>query len=273
MLPTPSTTHLTFSNIYPPSEDTFVFLDTLSSPAETSFLHTRYPATTRPPLALEIGTGSGVILAFLNAHAHTILGRADLLTIGTDLNRFACLGTRETVKRAVGDIVKGTSGEGGLDGKTDGEGVRQWVSGFFLDSLLADLSTPLKPQTIDLLIFNPPYVPTPTLPSPPAQDPPTMTTFEQDSHLLSLSYAGGPDGMATTDRLLQRLPDILSLDRGVAYILLCEQNKPEDVKESVRGWGVGWKVETVGRSGKAAGWEKLQILRIWRVGATTTEPT
>jgi release factor glutamine methyltransferase len=271
MLPTPSTTHLTFSNVYPPSEDTFVFLDTLSSPAETSFLHARYPTTTKAPLALEIGTGSGVILAFLNAHAHTILGRADLLTIGTDLNRFACLGTRETVRKAVGDAVKGASGEGGLDEKAEGEGAKEWISGIFLDPLLADLSTPLKPQTIDLLIFNPPYVPTPTLPSPPIQEPPTTTTFEQDSHLLSLAYAGGPNGMATTDRLLQQLPDILSLDRGVAYILLCEQNRPEEVKERVRRWGVGWKVETVGRSGRAAGWEKLQILRIWRLGATSAE--
>ncbi|KAI9781183.1 MAG: S-adenosylmethionine-dependent methyltransferase [Geoglossum umbratile] len=272
MLPTPSTTHLTFSNIYPPSEDTFLLLDTLSSPAETSFLHARYPTATVTPLALEIGTGSGVILAFLTAHAHTILGRADLLTIGTDLNRFACLGARDTVERAVGGVGKEGGGDGGLGGKADGQGKRDWVSGIFLDPLLADLSTPLKSQTVDLLIFNPPYVPTPTLPSPPTEAPPAIPSFEQDSHLLSLSYAGGPNGMATTDRLLQQLPDILSPERGVAYILLCEQNRPEEVKKRFKARGEGWDVETVGRSGRAAGWEKLQVLRIWRTGAVDTGP-
>lgn len=71
--------------------------------------------------------------------------------------------------------------------------------------------------------------------------------------------------METTDRLLSQLSEILSPDRGVAYILLCAQNKPEEVKSRIKGWGTGWAVETVGTSGKKGGWEKLQIIRIWRI--------
>lgn len=83
--------------------------------------------------------------------------------------------------------------------------------------------------------------------------------------------------METTDRLIASLPSTLS-PRGVAYILLCAQNKPEVVKERIRAWspsspssseaerGQKWKAETVGFSGKQAGWEKLQIVRIWRDG-------
>jgi len=117
-------------------------------------------------------------------------------------------------------------------------------------------------------VFNPPYVPTAELPDlPPSGDSATQTLFEDDSKLLALSYAGGVDGMETTDRLLASLPDILSKQRGCAYILLCAQNKPEKVKEGIKGWGLGWTAKTVGSSGKRAGWEKLQIIRVWRENA------
>lgn len=71
--------------------------------------------------------------------------------------------------------------------------------------------------------------------------------------------------METTDRLIEALPVVLS-ERGLAYILLCAQNKPEEVKERIRVMGGEgkWKAETVGTSGKQAGWEKLQIVRVWR---------
>jgi len=47
-------------------------------------------------------------------------------------------------------------------------------------------------------------------------------------------------------------------------VLLCAQNKPEAVKASIRAWSGNWCAETVGSSGKKAGWEKLVIVRIWR---------
>lgn len=70
--------------------------------------------------------------------------------------------------------------------------------------------------------------------------------------------------MMVTNRMLEQIPDILSADRGVAYLLLCAQNNPELVKQRIREWGAGWMAETVGSSGKKAGWEKLVIVRIWR---------
>jgi len=92
----------------------------------------------------------------------------------------------------------------------------------------------------------------------------TKTTFEDDSKLLALSYAGGADGMETTDRLLESLPDILSQTTGCAYILLCAQNKPENVKATIKSWRGRWATETVGSSGNKGGWEKLQVIRVWR---------
>ena len=116
---------------------------------------------------------------------------------------------------------------------------------------------------VDVLVFNPPYVPTEELPDLNVMEK-RAPSWEEDSRLLALSYAGGKEGMETTDRLLDALPGILSA-RGCAYILLCAQNRPEVVKERIRGWGGGWGVETAATSGKKGGWEKLQIIRIWRI--------
>lgn len=253
MLPTPSTSHVSFDSVYEPAEDSFLFLDTLASPRESAWLRARFrepsPRDAAGPVLLEVGTGSGVVVAFAAAHADRILGRADVLALGTDVNVLACVGSAQTVSTAVGANAA--------------------TSAVFGDIVNADLAGPLRAGVVDVLLFNPPYVPTEAVPD--QQQPgrevgraPT-STFERDSWLLSLSYAGGVDGMEVTDRLLAELPRILHPVRGVAYVLLCAQNRPSDVRDRMQGLP-GFAAELVSSSGKQAGWEKLQILRIWRVG-------
>lgn len=247
MLPTPSTSHVDSSRIYEPAEDSYLLLDTLSSITEASFLQQRFPPKTPCPLILEVGTGSGVVLAFVNAYTKHILGRTDVATLGADLNLFACKAAAQTVKLAA---------------KESG------IAGTLLDVVLGDLASSLIPGSVDVLIFNPPYVPTEELPRQPenAADEglDRNAEFERDSHLLSLSYAGGVDGMETTNRLLGEIPSVLSRT-GVAYVLLCKQNKPREVVEQIQAWPGGWNADIVGSSGKQAGWEKLCVVRIWRV--------
>lgn len=89
-----------------------------------------------------------------------------------------------------------------------------------------------------------------------------------ESRYLELTYAGGPTGMVTTDRFLDGLEGVLS-PRGVLYLLLCAQNKPEEVAERLRAGGYGkkgvrWQVEKVGSSGRKGGWEVLSVWRVWR---------
>lgn len=273
MLPTPSTLHVPFERVYEPAEDSYLLLDTLSSDSEKAFLQTHFAPQTAPEqdidtlqsndvpdsnplLVAEIGTGSGVVLAFVTANAQVIFGHADISTVGVDINIHACKATEGTVKIA-----------------TEEQKSKNIQCGKYLGNFLGDLAAPLMPGSVDVLIFNPPYVPTAELPAAPERievgsgnngKHEIQTTFEEDSHFLELSYAGGVDGMETTDRLLESLPAVLSSAKGVAYILLCAQNKPEAVKERIRAWGGGWTAETVGSSGKKAGWEKLQIIRIWR---------
>ena len=73
MLPTPSTSHVNYDQIYEPSEDSYLLLDTLSSPVEVDFLCPRFPPGSPSPLVLEVGTGSGVVIAFVLANAERIL--------------------------------------------------------------------------------------------------------------------------------------------------------------------------------------------------------
>ncbi|RMD43346.1 hypothetical protein DV735_g1718, partial [Chaetothyriales sp. CBS 134920] len=184
-LPTPSTSHLDFATIYEPAEDSFLFLDTLSSTTESAFLHSRF----------DVGTGSGVILAFASAHADRIFGPdRHVLTLGVDVNIDACRGAAET----------------------------------------ADLTSALRRGSVDVLVFNPPYVPTETVPGVIIRDDDggdnvagdeqeqrknkEISRFERESWLLALSYAGGQDGMEVTERLLAQVPQVLSA-RGVAYVL------------------------------------------------------
>ncbi|TLD22726.1 hypothetical protein PspLS_07394 [Pyricularia sp. CBS 133598] len=250
MLPTPSTSHVDYNRIYEPAEDSFLFLDTISSPSETTFLTSRFQ-NSPTPLVVEVGTGSGVVIGFVAAQARHIFGggHGAVVTAGVDVNAFACAATAETVRRAVKDEKEESGG----------------TTGLYLGSVQADLGSPLRPGQVDVLMFNPPYVPTPEMPGRDveAELQKGGGDFARDSYLLELSYAGGRDGMETTDRLIEALPGLLS-DRGCAYILLCAQNKPEEVKRRILGFGDEWRVHMAGSSGKQAGWEKLQIIRIWR---------
>ncbi|KAK2750605.1 S-adenosylmethionine-dependent methyltransferase [Myotisia sp. PD_48] len=263
MLPTPSTSHLSFDSIYEPAEDSYLFLDTLSDSEEISWLSSRFNKTrSSPPIILEVGTGSGVVLSFLAANSKHILGRSDILTLGTDVNEIACTATRKTVEIA---IKEDRAVENSGDIERDAADARAILHP--LAVITADLCSPFRAGTVDILLFNPPYVPTselPHLPEPTDVSSASQSKFERESYLLSLSYAGGELGMETTNRLLASIPSILSRDRGVAYVLLCAQNKPQDVMQQIKNWGTGWSVEIAGRSGVKAGWERLIIIRIWR---------
>ena len=111
-----------------------------------------------------------------------------------------------------------------------------------------------------MLVFNPPYVPTELV----------EDGEEGEEGWIGVACGGGVDGMEVTNRVLEGLDDYLS-ERGVAYILLCERNKPEVVAERLRngeyggGGGVKWVVEKVGSSGKRGGWEVLGIWRVMRI--------
>ncbi|KAF3937710.1 hypothetical protein ABW19_dt0202372 [Dactylella cylindrospora] len=202
-LPTPSTSHITSQPVYPPSEDSYLLLDAFSLPAEIAFLTTRFPQSTPSPLLVEIGTGSGVVSAFLAAHAKLLFNRQDLITLGLDVSFTANATTNTTVSKACREHAS--------------------TSAVFLGSATSDLTSALVPCCVDILVFNPPYVPTADLPSLSTLrgrqqkvlvNSKSQEDYDMEEYLLSLTYAGGEKGMGTTDRLLDQLDEVLS-ERGV----------------------------------------------------------
>lgn len=204
--------------------------------------------------------------------------------------RRACAGAARDCRGAHGGRERERDeGEGNREGDGDGDGEGREGEGRgrgkgcppLLALLTADLTTPLRSASVDILIFNPPYVPTsslPSLPTPFSHSTPSSSSFlppSSDAHLLELSYAGGIHGTQVLNRLLAQLPTVLDRDRGVAYVLLCASNGPAEVVGRVRAWGEGgeggggqrgkWGAEFVGGLGKRGGWERLVVVRIWKV--------
>ncbi|RKP14314.1 N6-adenine-specific DNA methyltransferase 1 [Piptocephalis cylindrospora] len=173
--------------VYEPAEDTFLLLDALEGDASllTSLL---------PRVCLEIGSGSGCALTFLS----TLLGPKNAVYMATDINALCTHATLETGKRALTQI----------------------------DPIRTDLVHGLRlgnPGMVDILLFNPPYVPT---------DP-----SEVGSHGIEASWAGGKEGREVLDRLLPLIHRLLS-PKGIFYLVAVEENRPEDIASILQAHGV-----------------------------------
>ena len=136
----------------------------------------------------------------------------------------------------------------------------------------ADLVSPVRSGCVDMLVCNPPYVPSETLPDVPTPEGSGLSAdealkkaedaFTRDSRLLAMATDGGEGGMEVTSRLLQKIPEVLS-PRGVAYVILCARNGVEKVLEAWRARD-GWEVAVARESGRKGGFEKLTVVRFAR---------
>ncbi|KAI5958377.1 MTQ2 [Candida theae] len=220
MLSTPITKDIDYDKVYEPSEDSFYLLDCFEQ--ERDYLETKFKKN-KVPIITEIGTGSGILTTFLLQH---IL--KDGIYIATDVNPNACKSVLQTVRNNCP------------------------TQAHLVDSSQMDLTSAIRSNIIDTLIFNPPYVP--------ASEVPDIPVTDEDSKWLDLALLGGEDGMIVTWKVLNNLERILSTD-GVAYILFCARNNPDKVANEMT--DRGWKVDVV--ISKKAGWEVLTILRFSRL--------
>lgn len=118
-----------------------------------------------------------------------------------------------------------------------------------MTSLYEGLERRTKGQ-VDVLVFNPPYVPT-------LED---EASVAQDGRDIAGAWAGGMDGMAITDQLLKNVGGMLS-PNGVFYLVAVKQNDPEGICARMR--------HTQGLEGEVilkrrAGGEFLHVLRFRR---------
>ncbi|KAK6618703.1 hypothetical protein RUM43_013094 [Polyplax serrata] len=172
---TPDLTHIKNSDwdyVYEPAEDTFFLLDTLEQ--ELKYIYQK-----KPTIVLEVGSGSGTIISALskvfNSHSHCI---------AIDVNSHACKMTKNTSSQnhCLVEVIQG------------------------------DLTSCLRQQSIDMIVFNPPYVVTPSS---------EINTADP----LTKSWAGGVNGAEVIMKFLEMCPGALS-QLSFGYLLLLKENNP-----------------------------------------------
>ncbi|CAJ0604493.1 unnamed protein product [Cylicocyclus nassatus] len=156
-------------SVYEPAEDTFLLLDAIEKDIQML-------RELSPKIVLEIGCGSGVVSTFVNQ----ALG-GNVTSLATDYNPDALECTLETGR----------------------------LNGVKIDVVRTDLDKGLDhlEGQVDVLLFNPPYVP----------------TEDDPQNDLERCWAGGPSGRGAVDRLLPRVPKLLSY-KGVFYLVALHAN-------------------------------------------------
>uniref|UniRef100_A0A1I8J9L8 Methyltransferase HEMK2 n=1 Tax=Macrostomum lignano TaxID=282301 RepID=A0A1I8J9L8_9PLAT len=187
---TPDTNHAgkgDFTTVYPASEDSFLFLDCLDSQAD--YLRQKL----KPSVSVEIGCGSGVISAHLVQHVlsdSSGVSGSSCACLCTDLNPAAALCTAVTCCQ--------------------------------LMPVASDLAGCLRSGCADLVLANPPYVPTPD--------------DEVGTSGIAAAWAGGIDGRQVIDRLLTEAERLLrpAPHLSAFYLLMLRENRPEEVALEMR---------------------------------------
>ena len=217
----PSVDHLKMADynlVYEPSDDTFLMLDALQAEFGGEHNIDRLNSICN---TLEIGSGTGVSTVFLGKLLQE-KGNLKAKLFATDINK---------------DAIRVTQGMAEANNLNKGS----------LNAIRCDLATPLLDDlnnSVDVLIFNPPYVPTPER--------------EVGSDGIEASWAGGKDGRVVFDRAMPQIASLLSWPNGTAYIIAVDDNKPEDIA-NVMMQKYGIKVEPLVR--RRARNEYLSVLR------------
>mmetsp|Transcript_25314 Transcript_25314/g.54472 ORF Transcript_25314/g.54472 Transcript_25314/m.54472 type:complete len:301 (+) Transcript_25314:54-956(+) len=221
----PNLTHLglrDYDNVYEPSDDTYLLIDAIGMDIDTmegqkSNKEDGGTTLKRSDIksTLEIGCGTGVPGVYLAMclrcmgavqpikeestttanKSKTIDGNGNHVHYVTDINS-------EAIR-----IAKATAEKNGIP-----------KSNF--QSFQCDLASDILQQLqnkVDILIFNPPYVPTPD--------------EEVGSDGIEASWAGGKNGRVVLDRALPQIAQLLAFPHGVAYIVVVDDNYPEQLSQ------------------------------------------
>jgi release factor glutamine methyltransferase len=211
-VPLPDLAHLgsaDYERVYEPSDDTFLLVDALA--ADLGELRGR-----RPAVCIEIGSGSGCVITSL---ARALAGTAACLA--SDVNPAAAAATTATAA----------------------------ANGVAVQVLQMDLLTALRPGCVDVLVFNPPYVPT-------SAEELDEAVVRRD---ISAAWAGGPRGRLVLDRLLPVVAAALS-PTGAFYLLGVRENDPDEIAAQLAAHGLRSHVVAERRAQN----ERLFVMRFTR---------
>ncbi|KAG9439371.1 hypothetical protein H6P81_019536 [Aristolochia fimbriata] len=197
--------------VYEPCDDSFALVDALLADRANLIDH-------QPNMCLEIGSGSGYVITSLAI----MLGSECPGThyFATDINPHAVEVTCKTLNShgVHAEVVCSNIASG-------------------LQSRLAGM--------VDVIVVNPPYVPTPE--------------EEVGSEGITAAWAGGENGRTVIDRILP-VVDMLLSSRGWLYMVTLAANNPLQICQVMREKGYASRI-VVQRSTEE---ESLRIIKFWR---------
>ncbi|EED91962.1 predicted protein, partial [Thalassiosira pseudonana CCMP1335] len=197
----PSLKHLRmrdYDSVYEPSDDTYLLIDAIGmdiDAIEDDGDDRNNDGIKRIKRTLEIGCGTGVPSVYLAMRLLAHGKDYDVKHFVTDINPDAI-----RIAQATADINNIPSAD--------------------FHPIQCDLASQLLPEMenkIDVLIFNPPYVPTPD--------------EEVGSNGIEASWAGGTNGRVVLDRALPQIAQLLAFPHGVAYVVVVDDNYPEELAQ------------------------------------------
>tara|TARA_B110000208_G_scaffold170614_1_gene212317 strand:+ start:179 stop:952 length:774 start_codon:yes stop_codon:yes gene_type:complete len=243
---------------YEPSDDTYLLVDALRKDLEL------INASVRPSLCVEVGSGSGYVLTAL-----ALLLRGEnpderlpitalfpsSCSVGVDAaapppppTDAAVSAPAATARFVATDVNPRAVAATRALGRT---------VGVEIECVLTDLLAALRvgPDIrggggIDVLLFNPPYVPTPSE---------EIEALSASGSGIAAAWAGGIDGREVVDRFVPYLPRVLATN-GVCYLLLVQKNKPFQLIRALKAIGLDSKIVVKRRAQN----ERLLVLRISR---------
>lgn len=177
-----------FQRVYEPAEDTFLLLDALENDLET--------LKKNVDICLECGSGSGTIITALS----TALDQRSRLMLATDINHHACKTTRKCATY-----------------HNQGNNI-QVVRTSLAESLVDRLA-----GSVDLIVFNPPYVPT------------EAGECLPNSTQLQHAWAGGARGRDLIDNFLHiYVPSMMRKPNGLTYMVGLHHNNIDELKSHLK---------------------------------------
>ncbi|XP_058088874.1 uncharacterized protein LOC131235630 [Magnolia sinica] len=197
--------------VYEPCDDSFALVDALLADRANLLEH-------QPRLCLEVGCGSGYVITSLAI----MLGQEGSGShfFATDINPHAVQVTHETL----------------------------WAHGVHAEVICTDIASGLGKRLagmVDVVVVNPPYVPTPE--------------EEVGCDGITAAWAGGEDGRTVIDRILPIVDELLS-GKGWLYMVTLTANNPSQICRVMRERGYASRI-VVQRSTEE---ESLHVIKFWR---------
>ena len=197
--------------VYEPCDDSFALVDALLADRSNLIEH-------KPRLCMEVGCGSGYVITSLAL----LLGEEShgVQFLATDTNPHAVRVTSETLE----------------------------AHGVHAELINTDVASGLEKRlagSVDVMVVNPPYVPTP-------ED-------EVGREGITSAWAGGEDGRCVIDRILPIADKLLS-DKGWLYLVTLSSNHPLQLCLQMRQKGYASRIVLQ----RSTDEESLHIIKFWR---------